>query len=244
MLNPNLTRRVPRRTAGIAAVLLTGIVAATAAVRAAQAPAALNGTIYDPTGAVMPGVAVTLQDPQGGKVQATTDASGKFAFPGVGSGSYTLLAQLPGFKSLNQPLDLRVASDWNRAVTLQVGDLQETITVQERRVPPSAPQATGAAPKPLRVGGNIRTPKKLQDVHPVYPASMKEAGREGEVRLEAIIGRDGTVTSARVLSAQVHPDFAIAAIDAVRQWKFTPTLLNGAAIEVVMTVVVSFTLAD
>ena len=73
---------------------------------------------------------------------------------------------------------------------------------------------------------------------------MREAGREGVVPIEAIIGRDGTVASIRVLSAQVHPDFAIAAVDAVRQWRFTPTLLNGRPVEVVMTVSVTFNLSD
>jgi protein TonB len=73
---------------------------------------------------------------------------------------------------------------------------------------------------------------------------MRAAGREGVVPIEAIIGRDGTVSSVRVLSAQVHPDFAIAAVDAVRQWRFSPTLLNGAPVEVVMTVSVTFNLSD
>lgn len=59
-----------------------------------------------------------------------------------------------------------------------------------------------------------------------------------------MIGRDGHVASARVLSAQVHPDFAAAALDAVRQWRFTPTLLNGKAVDVVMTVSVTFKLAN
>ena len=73
---------------------------------------------------------------------------------------------------------------------------------------------------------------------------MREAGREGVVPIEAIIGVDGAVTSVRVLSAQVHPDFAIAAVDAVRQWRFTPTLLNGVPVEVVMRVSITFSLAD
>ena len=64
------------------------------------------------------------------------------------------------------------------------------------------------------------------------------------VPLEAMIGPDGTVTSVRVVSAQMHPDFAIAAVDAVRQWKFQPTLLNGVAVEVVMTVTIRFDLED
>ena len=81
-------------------------------------------------------------------------------------------------------------------------------------------------------------------MRPTYPVSMREAGREGVVPLEALIGLDGTVTSVRVLSAQVHPDFAIAAVDAVRQWRFSPTLLNGVPVEVVMTVSVRFDLGE
>jgi protein TonB len=73
---------------------------------------------------------------------------------------------------------------------------------------------------------------------------MRAAGREGHVPIEAVIAADGTVSYVRVLSAQVHPDFAIAAVDAVRQWQFTPTLLNGRAVEVVMTVSVQFSLSD
>jgi periplasmic protein TonB len=80
--------------------------------------------------------------------------------------------------------------------------------------------------------------------HPVYTQTMREAGREGVVPIEAIIGADGTVTSLRVLSAQVHPDFAIAASDAVRQWRFSPTLLNGSPVEVVMRVSITFSLSD
>jgi protein TonB len=100
------------------------------------------------------------------------------------------------------------------------------------------------ASTPLRVGGNIRPPRKLHNVNPTYPEKMREAGLEGVVPLEATIGRDGLVQFTRVLTAQVHPDFAHAAIEAVRQWRFDPTLLNGAPVEVVMTVKVEFRLSD
>jgi TonB family protein len=176
--------------------------------------------------------------------KATTDAAGRFAFPGIGSGKYVLSADLPGFRSLRDEFELTTASDWDRAVTLQVGTLRETISVSAGRIPKPTPAASAATPVRVRVGGNIRTPKKTLDVHPQYPESMRAAGREGQVPIEALIGTDGTVTSVRVVSAQVHPDFAIAAVDAVRQWRFTPTLLNGQPVEVVMTVTVNFSLSN
>ena len=73
---------------------------------------------------------------------------------------------------------------------------------------------------------------------------MREAGLEGLVPIEALIAVDGTVSTTRVLSAQVHPELAMAAVSAVRQWRFSPTLLNGAPVEVWMTVMVDFRLSD
>jgi TonB family protein len=193
---------------------------------------------------VLPGVAITLEDVTQMKLQAVTDAAGHFGFSNVQPGHYVLSAGIPGFRALRQEFDLRARRDWDRAITLQVGVVQESITVSALRSPAAPPPSQPRAPQPIRVGGNIRAPRKLVDVKPVYPASMREAGREGTVPLEAIIGEDGTVTSVRVVSAQVHPDFAIAAVDAVRQWRFSPTLLNGRPVEVVMTVSIDFKLAD
>ena len=246
MLNPRLNRTaLSLRAIATTGVVLLAVTLPTAAVRARQSgPAPLSGSVYDTSGAVLPGVELTLEDAQQIKSTATTDAAGHFQFPGVAPGRYVLAATLAGFRPLRHEFELQNTRDWDRAITLQVGTVQETIVVRESRVAaprqPSQPQGA----KPIRVGGNIRVPLKLVDVRPTYPGSMREAGREGVVPLEALIGVDGTVTSVRVLSAQVHPDFAIAAVDAVRQWIFTPTLLNGKPVEVVMTVSVQFNLTD
>jgi TonB family protein len=243
MLNPRIDRQFSAHTASIACALLLAVTIPTAVLRAAQAgPAALSGTVYDPTGAVMPGVTLTLEDATQMKVETKTNPAGRFAFSNVQSGHYTLEASLPGFRTLKQEFDLTTRADWDRAITLQIGDLRESVTVSVRRGQGVVPPQTAA--QPVRVGGNIRAPLKTYDARPVYPASMRAAGREGVVPIEAMIGVDGTVTSVRVLSAQVHPDFAIAAADAVRQWRFTPTLLNGSPVEVVMNVSVAFTLSN
>jgi len=97
--------------------------------------------------------------------------------------------------------------------------------------------ATGGAV--VRVGGDIPTPKKIRDVKPVYPAEAQAAGIQGVVIIEATIGPAGYVSDARVLRSVPFLDQA--AVDAVRQWAFTPTLLNGAPVSVIMTVTVNFT---
>jgi len=95
-------------------------------------------------------------------------------------------------------------------------------------------------PRPIRVGGNIRQPAKIRDVKPVYPPIAQSAKVSGLVILEVTIGGDGTVLDARVIRS--IPLLDQAALDAVRQWEFMPTLLNGAPTPLVMSVTVNFTL--
>lgn len=97
-----------------------------------------------------------------------------------------------------------------------------------------------AAQEPVRVGGDIKEPRRISDVRPVYPAIAQQAGIEGIVIIEAIIGTDGAVESARIL--RPVPLLDQAALDAVTQWRYTPTLLNGQPVKVVMTVTVTFNL--
>ena len=99
---------------------------------------------------------------------------------------------------------------------------------------------SGAANRRLRVGGPIKPPIKLVDVKPVYPEDARAAGIEGVVILEIVIGENGSVIEARVLRS--IPDLDQAAIDAVSQWQFEPTLLNGEPVELEMNVTVNFTL--
>ena len=139
-----------------------------------------------------------------------------------------------------QSLELREQRDWVRAVTLQLGEVRETTVVRETRL--NAAAAPAPSRGPIRVGGNVRSPRKEVHVAPVYPPAMREAGLTGVVPIEAVIGRDGSVTSIRVLSADVHPDLVVAAVDAVRQWRYTPTLLNGVAVEVAIVLSVRFDL--
>lgn len=99
----------------------------------------------------------------------------------------------------------------------------------------------GTAPAgPYRVGGDIKEPKKVRDVKPVYPELAQTSRVQGIVIIEAIIDQQGNVRDAKILRSVALLDQA--AIDAVRQWQFTPTLVNYVPVEVVMTVTVNFTL--
>ncbi len=93
---------------------------------------------------------------------------------------------------------------------------------------------------PVRVGGHIRVPTKTRDVPPVYPPVAQSARISGVIILEVTIAVDGRVADAKVLRS--IPLLDQAALDAVRQWEFTPTYLNGVPVPVIMTATVNFTL--
>ena len=93
----------------------------------------------------------------------------------------------------------------------------------------------------MRVGGAIKPPVKTKDVRPQYPPIAQSARVQGVVIIEATIGPGGSVQDARVLRS--IPLLDGAALEAVKQWEFTPTLLNGVPVPVIMTVTVQFTLS-
>lgn len=115
-------------------------------------------------------------------------------------------------------------------------------------VPPSPPPPPGEAVKPperpivrTRVGGVIQEAKLVRQVIPVYPVLARQARVAGVVRLEALIGADGRIRELRAASG--HPLLVPAAMEAVRQWIYSPTLLNGDRVEVETEIIVTFTLS-
>jgi TonB family protein len=97
-----------------------------------------------------------------------------------------------------------------------------------------------AAPKHIRVGGNVSSAKLLNRVQPVYPPLARQTRISGTVRLHAIVAKDGAIQSQEVISG--HPLLQQAALDAVHQWRYEPTLLNGEPVEVDTTIDVIFAL--
>jgi TonB family protein len=96
------------------------------------------------------------------------------------------------------------------------------------------------APGRIKVGGNVQSAMIVRKMPPVYPAAAKAAGIQGNVHLSAIVGEDGTVQELTVLDGP--PELTQAAMDAVKQWVYKPTLLNGNPIQVQTTIDINFTL--
>jgi TonB family protein len=127
-------------------------------------------------------------------------------------------------------------------MTARALELLREQTAPRRVTPPAAPP-TGVEPRPqlpVRVGGDVREPRQLSAVTPVYPPDALAAGVEGTVIIEATIDRDGLVSEARVIRSV--PLLDAAALEAVGKWRYTPTRLNNVAVPVLMTVTVTFEL--
>jgi protein TonB len=130
--------------------------------------------------------------------------------------------------------DLPIVSD----VIAGGAGLPDSAVPGDAIAPPPPRRPADAAP--MRIGGDIRPPQKVHHVAPEYPSIARSAGVSGIVILEAVIAEDGAVREVSILrSAPLLDD---AAVQAVRQWRFTPTLLNGQPVAVVMTVTVAFNL--
>jgi protein TonB len=110
--------------------------------------------------------------------------------------------------------------------------------------PPPPPPVKKEEPKltRIRVGGNVQAANLIRKITPVYPPLAKQARIQGTVRFTAIIGKDGTIQNLQLVSG--HPLLVEAARQAVSQWQYKPTLLNGEPVEVVTQIDVNFTLSQ
>lgn len=106
--------------------------------------------------------------------------------------------------------------------------------------PPVKEAPKPVTPKQIRVGGQVQAAKLVRQPKPIYPPLAKQARISGTVRFNAVIGKDGTIQNLTLV--QGHPLLVQSAQDAVRQWVYQPTLLNGEPVEVVTQIDVNFTL--
>ena len=227
---------------------------------AQAAPGTIRGVLYDQLGGLLPGAQVRLvHQLDGAKYETTTDRDGAFLFTALPPGDYELNTSLLGFASVSNLIKVVAGDTVERAVTLPIGTLEETISVTgggpvtgaDRAQPQTTRGAqrgvrTRSSPEPRTffsggIGGQIRAPLKTLHVSPRYPA---DASGSDVVFLTARVGIDGFLSDLRevtpeIASARVqasHAAFVASALDAVRQWEFTPVLLNNVPVEANITI--------
>jgi TonB family protein len=174
-------------------------------------------------------------------------------------------------RTVRTGIEVGSAQTAERDLTLEIGGLEETVEVRSPAGAPPTGAASasiereadiaeamaeidrvvarctsrGRAPTvsssgAIRVGGDVRAPRKLVDVPPIYPTALADQGIQGVVILEGRVAEDGGVDDVKILR-DPHPGLSQAAVDATSQWLFTPTLLNGCPVPVIMNVTVRFT---
>ncbi len=180
--------------------------------------------------------------------KAATDRAGQYAaasFKAAQDAQAAVDAELRAqesnwFKSYDRTRELaaaaKAASDKAAAEAVVGKQRADAVAAKEKA---DAAARAKAAMAPVRIGGQIKTPVKTKDVQPVYPAVARSARVAGVVTIEATIGPDGKVADAKIVRS--IPLLDQAALDAVRQWEYTPTLLNGVPVPVLVTVTINFT---
>jgi protein TonB len=179
--------------------------------------------------------------------RATTDRAGQYAAESLKAAQDARAAldvelkaqEGTWFKSYDKTKELAVAAKaaGDKAAADAVAGKEKADAVAAKEKADAAARAK-ARMAPVRVGGRIRAPNKIKDVKPVYPAIARSAGVAGVVTIEATIGPDGKVIDTKVVRS--IPLLDQAALDAVRQWEYTPTLLNGVPVPVLVTVTINF----
>ena len=195
----------------------------------------LSGTVQDNSQGKIDGAKVTVWDAATGKGVMTSTVMGSFSFNGLTEGDYLLKVE----KDDKEPLygALHLAADIPHEITV----------VMLPFAGPNAPIVGAAAPlrganRPPRASAKLPKVKPAQvtkKTTPVYPESAKKAGVKGNVRIATIILPNGTVDDLVVLSAPTA-DLALSALVAVRQWRYSPTYLDGDAVEASLTIDVNF----
>ncbi len=199
----------------------------------------MKGSVKDMVGAI-PGAKLLLK----GATEYTfeTGPDGSYAVTGIPEGEYTIEVLKPGYASLTigrrrVELGKTMRADFH----LQLGGIRETVNVAGGTAGTDSPAPS--AVQRLRISGNVQAAKLLNRVVPLYPKEAKEARIQGTVRLSAVVGKDGDIVRLTLLMSP-SAELARSALEAVRQWKYQPTLLNGDPVEIETQVDVNYTLQN
>lgn len=219
--------------------------------RSTSQTASVTFRVVDQTGGVIPGANITLTRADGTATRGVTNAMGRVAFADLAAGPHEASIALPGFRTGRASLTLTSGQVIDSLVTLEVGGISETVTITcsepsyfdsvirlTQALVPSLHAQSGSTP--VRVGGSIREPRKTRHVVPTCPAGA--ATPVVTFVVAARIDTTGKVVDAALQPGiEVSKEMADAALDAVRQWEFTPTQLNGQPVAISLAVTLKFT---
>ncbi len=207
-----------------------------------------------------------MNPPTRTRVSTTTDANGAFVFRDLPPAEYQFVARLPGFRTLTEIITLAEGEVRQTSLVLPVGGLTESVVVQCPGVVAQRPRVServfasyrsrstsrllevgrvaqfAGQTVPVRIGGQIKAPNRIKSVPPRCP--MGATGPGPVIILEGVVGLDGLVRDLVVLRPQVtderQAEYVKSALDAARQWEYTPTLLNNTPTVVTLTITVRF----
>lgn len=230
ILNPRLNRRAFTRATGLLACFVAAcFVLPLAAMRPQLGDTrTISGTVYDPEGAVVPGARVVLTNIDNGQKQTTaSDQVGTFSigFSTPPDAGYRLEVEAHGFAPAVHMLQT-VGLMKHIYIKLDIGSVEETVVVHGKGAASTAP----LGPHRTRVGGNVIPAKLVHQTNPEYPEVAQSRGVQGAVVLRAVISVDGAPLSLTSLTSP-DPQLTDAAINAVKQWRYQPSLLNGNPVE-------------
>ncbi len=197
-------------------------------------------------GRTLPDVPLVLTNLQSkAKHEVRSDATGRFEFVGLPPADYSLENRYPGFEWSLGKLTM-TGLNVQQNVKLQIGGLEETVTVDYREAPRPVSAPVQRVPRDLSKctvpptgGGYIQQPWRLAGQPPQYPPQLRGTGTVGVVVLEGKIGTDGLISNVQTIG-QAQPDLANAAIEGIQQWQYSETLLDCVSVEVAVRVTVNF----
>jgi TonB family protein len=240
-----LSRRVALAVTTLVCALVLPV--ATLTTHAQAGKGAIAGIVTDPSGARVPGCSVTLRNLDGGNQEVTkVNMAGEYGFAAIPAGKYVVEVRAPGFKMSQKEWVVTAGGGTRADVALELGSMSETVTVRGSRGPsapaPARPSGPAGTAVRIPIGGNVQAAKLIRQPKPDYPDYLKQQGITGTVMLRMIVSKTGEPLNPEVVNTDVHPALAQAALDAVKQWRYSPTLLNGQPVEVMTTVSIAFEL--
>jgi TonB family protein len=244
LLDPRRKRKALNRRICVAALSATvACLIPLAALRAqgSKPVSSVAGSVYDISGAAVPKATVLFKNADGSNQEMVkTGPAGEYRFTTLAAGKYNVEVRAPGFALYQQAgVLLEAGVPGQLDIKLSLGSISESVEVVGKGPRP----VSAGPPQRIRVGGNVQATRLVHMAKPVYPPELQAAGIEGTVLLRAVISVQGNLLGLSVINT-VAPELAKAAMDAVEQWRYTPTLLNGVPVEVSTTIAVNFRLEN